>query len=216
MSTMIATRPELALPPGTLPGIEATPEELLEMPDGGHYELVDGELRERKVSALSNLVTIEISAILRNHCREHDRGWLFAADHGYRCFPWKPRQIRRADVAFFRKDRYPLAQLLKDGYTTIPPDLAVEVVSPNDGASEVAEKVQEYLRAGVNLVWLIYPETRQALVIRGDRSATWLQEGDELSGEDVVPGFRCRVGDLFPEDAEDPANPGPKPEPGQT
>jgi Uma2 family endonuclease len=209
MSTMVATQPELSLRPAAPPRSEITPEELLKMPDGGHYELVEGELKERNVSALSNLIALEISGILRNYCREHGLGWLFAADHGYRCFPWKPRQIRRADVGFIRKERYPWDQLSEDGYTTIPPDLAVEVVSPNDGASELAEKIQEYLRAGVRLVWVIYPETRSAMVIRADKSASWLEVGDELSGEDVIPGFRCPVGGLFPKEADGPAQPDP-------
>jgi Uma2 family endonuclease len=198
MSTMVAIPEGIELKLETMPKTEVTPEELLAMPNGGHYELIDGELRERNVSALSNLIAWEISGILRGHCREHDLGWLFAADHGYRCFPWKPRLVRRADVAFIRKERYPWEQLSADGYTTIPPDLAVEVVSPNDLASEIEEKVEEYLRAGVRLVWVIHPETRVVQVIRGDGTGNRLRAQDELSGEDVVPGFRCRVADVFP------------------
>jgi Uma2 family endonuclease len=192
MSTMVETEP------GISQNGEITPEELLAMPDGGHYELIDGELRERNVSALSNLVALEVSGILRNHCRAHDLGWLFAAEHGYRCLPWKPRQVRRADVSFIRKERYPWDQLAEDGYTTIAPDLAVEVVSPNDAVSDLVEKIGEYLRAGVKLVWIIDPVTRTVQVWRGDKSGAWLEAEDELSGEDVVPGFRCRVAELFP------------------
>ncbi len=66
MSTMVATQPEIALSPAFPPHTEISPEELLAMPDGGHYELVDGELRERKVSALSNLIAMEISGILHS------------------------------------------------------------------------------------------------------------------------------------------------------
>ena len=192
MSTMVETEPEV------MPSGEITPEELLVMPDGGHYELIDGALRERHVSALSNLVASEVSRVLGNHCRELNLGWLFAAEHGYRCFPWKPRLVRRADVSFIRRERYPWDQLSADGYTTIPPDLAVEVVSPNDAVSDLVEKVGEYLRAGVRLVWIIDPDTRTVQVWRGDKSGTWLEAQDELSGEDIVPGFRCRVADLFP------------------
>ena len=65
--------------------------------------------------------------------------------------------MRRADVTFIRRDRYSLQQLTQDGFMTIPPDLAVEVVSPNDYAREVEEKVEEYLRAGVKLIWVVYP-----------------------------------------------------------
>jgi Uma2 family endonuclease len=192
MSTMVATRAEITTK------TEVTPEELLAMPDGGHYELIDGELNERRVSALSNLVAAEANRVLGNHCQAHRLGWIFAAEHGYRCFPWKPSKVRRADISFIRRDRYSLEQLSEDGFTTIPPDLAVEVVSPNDLVGKVDEKIEEYLRAGVRLVWVVHPAARAVQVFRGDRSVSWLWAADELSGEDVLPGFRCKVEDLFP------------------
>ncbi len=164
------------------------------------------------MSPLSKLVAFGVGRILGNHCYQHDLGWLFAADHGYRCFSWKPRLVRRADVTFIRKEGYPWEQLSKEGFTTIPPDLAVEVVSPNDVVQELLEKVQEYLRAGVRLVWIINPETRTVQVIRSNKSGTWLEAGDELSGEDVIPGFRCRVSDFFPQEVKTAAEPEPVPE----
>ena len=207
MSTMVATQP--AVPPKT----EVTPEELLAMSDGGHYELIDGELKERRVSALSNLIALEIGGLLRNHCRQHDSGWLFAAELGYRCFPWKPSKVRRADVSFIRRDRYSWQQLTHDGFMTIAPDLAVEVVSPNDLVGELDEKVEEYLRAGVQLVWVVRPTARAVQVFRSDRSESWLWAADELSGEDVLPGFRCKVGDLFPSSSQAEAQSPMKSEP---
>jgi Uma2 family endonuclease len=203
MSTLVAIQPRiekpLEVPPRTEARTEVRPEELLAMPDGGHYELIDGELRERNVGALSNLIALRVGRILGNHCDPHDLGWLFAAEHGYQCFPWKPRRVRRADVTFIRRERYPLEEIERDGFTTIAPDLAVEVVSPNDLASkDVEEKVEDYVRAGVSLVWVIYPATRTAYVIRGDGTGYRLRSEDDLTGEDVIPGFRCRVADLFP------------------
>jgi Uma2 family endonuclease len=192
MSTMIATQA------AATPKTEVTPEELLAMPDGGHYELIDGELKERRVSALSNLVAAEVNRILGNHCQSHRSGWIFAAEHGYRCFPWKQSKVRRADVSFIARDRYSLEQLSADGFTAIPPDLAVEVVSPNDLVYELEEKVEEYLRAGVRLVWVVLPDIRAVHVYRADGTTGRFREHDELSGEDVLPGFRCKVVDLFP------------------
>jgi Uma2 family endonuclease len=191
MSTMVATEPEV------MPKAEVTPEELLAMPDGGHYELIDGELKERRVSFLSNLVTAEVTGILREHCRSHNLGWILAAELGYRCFPWKPRRIRRADVSFFRADRVSKEQL-SEGFCSIAPDLAVEVVSPNDLAEELLEKVEEYLRAGVKLVWIVYPNVKAVQVFRADGSVSGFRASAELSGEDVIPGFRCRVDAFFP------------------
>jgi energy-coupling factor transporter ATP-binding protein EcfA2/Uma2 family endonuclease len=206
MSTMVAT------PPPAAPKHQLAPEDLLAMPDGGHYELIDGQLKERRVSVLSNFIALEIGGRLYNHCREHDSGWLFAAELGYRCFPWKPGQVRRADVSFIRRERYSWDQLTHDGFMTLAPDLAVEVVSPNDYGREIEEKVDDYLRAGVPLVWVVYPEIRVVHVYRGDGTAGRFRGADELSGEDVLPGFRCKVDDLFPRPAEADA-PGLRPSP---
>jgi hypothetical protein len=67
------------------------------------------------------------------------------------------------------------------------------------------EKVEEFLQAGVRLIWVIYPEVRVIQVIRRDGSGHRLRPGDELSGEDVVPGFRCPVASVFPARASHPA-----------
>ena len=73
----------------------------------------------------------------------------------------------------------------------------MEVLSPNDRDYETDQKIEDFLRAGVRLVWVINPETRTVLIYRADGTISGLREQDELSGEDVVQGFRCRVGDLF-------------------
>ncbi len=73
------------------------------------------------------------------------------------------------------------------------------MISPNDLYGEVEEKVDEYLLAGVRLVWVIDPQTKSIRIHRANRTVEDLNVTDELSGEDVVPGFRCRVADLFDE-----------------
>jgi len=191
MSTMVATEPEV------MPKAEVTPEELLVMPDGGHYELIDGELRERNVSVYSSRVAVKVSKILDNYCDQTGAGIVLESELGYRCFPWKPRRVRRVDVAFIRADRLS-EQLLSAGFCSIAPDLAVEVVSPNDLIEELDEKVAEYLRAGVKLIWVFRPGIRAVQVFRADGSSSWLWATGELSGEDVIPGFRCRVEEFFP------------------
>ncbi len=87
---------------------------------------------------------------------------------------------------------------LAEGFCSIAPDLAVEVVSPNDVIEELDEKVEEYLRTGVKLVWVVHPGVKAVQVFRADGSESWLRAPDELSGEDVIPGFRCRVEAFFP------------------
>jgi len=182
-----------------------TPEDLLAMPDRKGYELVDGHLVERHMSRLSSWVGGQVYSALNIFLREQQLGWAWPADQGYVCFPDAPGKVRLPDVTFIRRERLPDA-LTSEGYTYIPPDLAVEVISPNESAYEVENKVLEYLNAGVALVWVINPEARTVRIHRKDGSVGWLREEGELSGEDVVPGFRCRVAAIFPtKPAESPA-----------
>ncbi len=178
-----------------------TPDDLLAMPDRDLYELVDGDLVELNVSKLSSLAASRLNRRLGDFCEPNDVAWVFGADCGYQCFPDRPNLLRKPDVSVILCERMPLDQLEEDGWTRIAPDIAVEVVSPNDTAYEVDQKVMEYLSAGVRRVWVVNPEVRIVHVSRGDGSVSRLQEADELTGEDVLPGFSCRIGDLFPQPA---------------
>ena len=102
--------------------------------------------------------------------------------------------IRLPDVSFVAKGR--LARDL-DGFGDVAPDLAVEVLSPNDSSRQVLDKVGEYLQAGVRLVWVIDPKHRTAAVHRSLTDVRKLGPDDSLDGEDVVPGFRCRLADVI-------------------
>jgi Uma2 family endonuclease len=173
-----------------------TPDDLLTLQDGENYELVGGELVERKMGAESSFVAGAIFAILWPFCQTHRLGWVLPEGTSYQCFPDDPRKVRRADVSFIAFGRLPEEKLPK-GHIRIAPDLAVESVSPNDLAYEVDEKVEEFLAAGVKLVWVANPATRTVRVHRADGPGTMLRAGDEMTGEDVLPGFRCRVSDFF-------------------
>ena len=87
---------------------------------------------------------------------------------------------------------------LTDGWLRIVPDLVVEVISPNDLAYEVDEKIEMFLKAGVPLIWVVNPDVRTIRILRADGSTAILREGDELSGESVLPGFTCPVASIFP------------------
>jgi Uma2 family endonuclease len=174
-----------------------TPEDLLKMPDGDRYELVDGRLVEHRMSTWPCYVSGRINQRLLNHCDANRLGWVLPEGNTYQCFPGAPGKVRRCDVSFIRRDRMSAAEATSEGHTRIAPDLAVEVVSPNDVAYDIDEKVEEYLGAGVRLVWVVNPHSRIVYVHRRQGTGTILREADELDGEDVVPGFRCRVGDLF-------------------
>jgi Uma2 family endonuclease len=85
-----------------------------------------------------------------------------------------------------------------DGWIKIPPDLTVEVVSPDDSIEDFEEKLEDYQKARVPLVWVIYPKRRKARIFRLDGTDVVLSEGDDLSGEDIIPGFRCPLREILP------------------
>jgi Uma2 family endonuclease len=107
-----------------------------------------------------------------------------------------PDTVRGPDVYYVRAERIPSTGV-PDAFWDIPPDLAVEVVSPDDSATEVREKVREYLDAGVPMVWVMYPRSREVIVHTSDGLARAYGPDDVLEGLDLLPGFRCRVAELF-------------------
>jgi Uma2 family endonuclease len=175
---------------------EYTPEDLLKLAESSRYELVDGRLVERAIGAQSSRIGLRIGGLLDAHAFARNLGDVFGSDCGYQIFPDDPKRVRFPDASFIARGRLP-NDAVPEGHVRTRPDLAVEVVSPNDTAEEVDQKVDEYLQVGVRLVWLIYPVTRSVMVFRADGTVARLRSGDELSGEAVLPDFRCPVARLF-------------------
>ena len=186
----------LEAPPHEMPVSVAgyTADDLLRMAEGERYELVDGELVERGMGALSGWVGGEVFGRIREYARQHG-GWAFGDGVGYRCYTDDPERVHKPDASFVGADRLPSPP---EGYITIAPDLAVEVVSPNDIYYEVEAKVDEYLSAGVRLVWVVNPVNKSVRVFQPGRIVGEFGPDDELTGGDVMPGFTCRVRALFP------------------
>ena len=180
-----------------------TPDELLNLPDSVRYELVNGQLVERHMGAESSAIAARIIVLIGMFLRQHRLGLLLGSDASYQCFPDVPEKVRRADVGFVRFDRLPGSGRVPKGHCRVAPDLAVEVVSPNDTSEEVDEKVLEWLGAGVPLVWVVSPSIKSVRVYRrraGNSAAgdvSFLSGGDTISGEEVLPGFSCAVREFF-------------------
>ena len=175
-----------------------TPEDLLAMPNGVGYELVDGKLVERHVSVESSRVAMKIGILLGVEALRTGEATVFASDLGYRCFPDDPGRVRKPDVSVVRKAR--LAEFKSDrGYMTVPADLAVEVVSPNDLYSEVQAKVEEYLEAGFAVVWVVDPVHKAVAVYNGGGGVKMLHEAETIDAAPAIGSFHARVGDFFAE-----------------
>ena len=175
---------------------QITPEELLALPDSKQFELVNGELVERHMGWNSGWNGAQILYFLTQYERSSHLGRATNPEGGYRCYPDDPLKVRKPDASFIRNERLPADDEL-DGWCRVAPNVAVEVVSPNDLDLEVDEKVAEYLAAGVELVWVIRPPRRTVRVHRADGSVTNLHLGEFLEGENVLPGFRVAVAELF-------------------
>jgi Uma2 family endonuclease len=175
-----------------------TAEDLWQMPGDEPWELWEGELR--KVPGAGGEATILahwIGVLISNYVRPRKLGLVSGADGTY-ILARDPDTVVVPDVAFFFRERLPGGVVPKK-FFPFPPEFAVEIVSPSDGPSDVARKMERYRRAGVPLVWWVYPETRTVTVYQNGQWVMEAREGDELNGGDVLPEFRLAVAEIFAE-----------------
>ena len=174
-----------------------TAEDLWNLPDDGKkYELTHGILVEiMPPGGEHGEISTELLWHLRTYLAQHPIGRAYVGDTGF-ILARNPDIVRGPDVAFVRAERLPPRDQ-RTGYLPLAPDLAVEVVSPSDRWRKVLEKVSDYLDAGTPLVWVVLPARRLVNVYRADGTVQTLREGDSLDGEDVLPGFRLPVADIF-------------------
>jgi len=178
-----------------------TLEEFLEHPDCGRFELVRGHLVEQNMSLESQWVAGEVQRRLCNHVVDNKLGRVYPDGTTYQCFNalvHDPFLVRRPDCSFICKGRVSSDQY-KSGYCRVVPDLVVEVISPNDVYQTVQQRVHEFREVGCPLIWVIDPESRSALIYRGDHTVTEVGEAGLLDGGDVIPGFSVRLGDVLTE-----------------
>lgn len=174
-----------------------TPQELHRLQDEAGVEFVDGQLVEKPVSIESCLVEQAIASLLWIESRKSGFAEVFGPTMGYRCFPGEPEKYRKPDASVVARSR--LAGIdYSEGFMPIVPDLAVEVVSSNDLATELYEKVEDYLSNGFPLIWVVEPSTRTVTIRRADGSVNVLHADDEITGENALPTFRAKVADFFP------------------
>lgn len=176
-----------------------TGDDLLGLPaaDGTRYELVRGELRTMPpVNYEHGIITSRLDRRMASHVEANGLGEVLAGDPGFTLEP-DPQSIRAPDVAFFAADRVP-RERPSAAFPDLIPDLVAEIVSPSETAFEVEEKIQEWLNAGVRVVLALYPRSRTITIRRPHGESRVLTENEALECPDLLPGFSCRVGDLFP------------------
>jgi Uma2 family endonuclease len=177
------------------------PEETVVVPRPDLYEVIGTEIVEKTMGAFEASLLSVLIELLGSHVWVNRLGRL----HPELLFDLRPTvdRSRRPDLAYVSAARWPLDRLAPRGEAwRLVPDLAIEVVSPSNSASEVAEKVREYRKVGVTAVWVIYPELSQVYIFSGADPTSFrvLERHDVLEQPDLLPGFRLPLADLFLEE----------------
>jgi Uma2 family endonuclease len=169
-----------------------TADELLRMPDDGYhrYELVRGELRTMSPAGGDHgSIAASIVVSLGSYVKAKNLGTVYTADPGFR-IEHDPDTVRAPDVAFVRRERAVKTPRFIEG----APDLAIEVVSPNDPYTEVEEKALQLLEAGTRAVVVVDPKTQSVRVYRSGKLDVLR---DAIVVDDVVPGWRMPFSEVF-------------------
>ena len=189
---------EVSTPPAAAPAHLMTAEELLRLPTGmGEcYELVAGVLKTTPANGMCHgAIAANIGCLLHEAVSSSRLGDTVGAGTGF-ILSRNPDTVRAPDAAFVAAARLPAGDL-PEGFFPGAPDLAVEIISPSEGATDVQRKVSEYFGAGARLVWIVYPDMRQVVVFRSARQSVVLTADDTLDGGELLPGFACPVAELF-------------------
>ena len=161
--------------------------------DGWKEELHRGEvIRTPIAKCLHGGVQATIGSLLLGAVRLHKLGWVTIGSGVV--IDRDPDSLFGPDVSFTSITRHPNRP---EGYQEIPPDLVVEVLSPDDRRKHVREKIKDYVKNGVKLVWLVDPEMRTVTVYAGSLRGTEIDEAETITGGDVLPEFSCKVAEFF-------------------
>lgn len=167
----------------------------LNLPDK-RTELVRGRLIVREPAGwVHGVVAMRIGAKLVEHVERAGAGVVLAAETGFQ-LESDPDTVRAPDVAFVAQARIPPGS--PRGFPSLAPDLAVEVLSPDDRPGEVLAKIGDWVSAGTRLVWVVDPVRRLTRVYRSDGTESMVAADGVLDGEDLLPGFACPLASLLP------------------
>jgi Uma2 family endonuclease len=134
---------------------------------------------------------MHIGALLMPYAK--GRGYIAGSQAGFRMLSGN---IRCPDVSFTLKARLPDGRPTK-GFADVAPDLTIEILSPSEEPGGIARKTEEYFASGAQQVWHLDPEHHQLKVFRSRYDSAVYEPNEEVVGGDLLPGFRCRVSELF-------------------
>jgi Uma2 family endonuclease len=171
--------------PGT-----ATEKDVIELPRGHLYELVDGVLVEKAMGYYESLLAGFLIHFLHSYLEGNPLGIVLAPDGLTRL---ESGLVRMPDVSFHSWEHFPNRLLPAGAFLEQAPDLAVEILSPTNTVREMDRKRSEYFAGGSHLVWQVYPATQRVRVYTSVDSFVELTEDDTLTGDPVLPGFTLSI-----------------------
>lgn len=171
-----------------------TAEEYLVTPGQEQTELIRGEIVTMSPPGMEHGALAQVIAAELHTWNRRAKAGLVTTEVGF-VLHRDPDTVRAPDVSFIVAARVP--RPLPTGFAELAPDLAVEVVSPHDRAADVYGKLGEWLDAGVQAVWVIWPQRRCAWILRPAGDPQILQGGDALEDADLLPGFALSLDELF-------------------
>ena len=175
-----------------------TDEQFMALPeDDNLYEYVNGELIVVANSGVEHgYLALTLGYFLTGFVRSHRLGVTCDSSTA---FKMKTGNKRSPDLAFIAKERLQGLKRLPKGFFEGAPDLAVEIISPNNTFAEIHNKLVEYFDNGTRLVWVILPDEECVLVYHQPKPSKLLQVEDSLDGEAVITGFQLPLMELFQE-----------------
>jgi Uma2 family endonuclease len=172
-----------------------TADQLFDLPNAEHYELVRGVPRVcEPPGGLHGQLAVRIAARLSAHVDQYNLGTVLV-EAGY-VLRVGPDTVRGPDVSFLSSSRLPPDQI-PESFIRCGPDLAVEIPAGSSRWSKVEERLADYFAAGARIVWVVDPQQHRVIVRYPDRAPRLLAHDSVLEGEDVLPGFRLPLTDLF-------------------
>lgn len=164
-------------------------------PNGEKQELVRGKVVTIPISDFQRgFVRANIGVLLKSFEQQHKIG---RTTLGCGIITERdPDTVRGPDVSFWSFERIPADQM-PVAYLEVAADLCVEVRSPSNTTRNLTSKAKEYLAAGARLVWIVDPEERTVTIYRQPNEGRVISDEATITGEDVLPGFECRVAEFF-------------------
>jgi Uma2 family endonuclease len=170
---------------------DVTVDELERMSLPCNAELYNGKVVFKMANPAHGMIQTNIAAELKFYLRQNPIGYIMT-ETNFQLWPDRSDRSRIPDVAFVKKERMP-----NDFYhfPAVTPDLAVEIISPDEKSEEMMDNADEYLEQGARMVWLVFPQKREVWVCTGPNA--YHRVRDVLTAPDLLPGFELPVSKIF-------------------